>query len=253
MVLVIAGVVVWPSKVKALFPARAERPAGVDIPSRSEEASDERLLPPVSVAGTPDPSSFGWSTEQDNGSGPVAFDPCRPIHYVTRATDPETRDVSVIHEAVATVSEASGLKFSYDGSTDERPTKGRAPFQRDRYGDRWAPVLIAWTDPTESPELTGYAGLGGGIPWRDTSGRVSYVSGTVWLDTAALHASRREAEGRDRIRALVMHELAHVLGAAHVTDRSQIMAEKGGTTLKLGKGDRYALSVLGQGRCTPGL
>ena len=50
-----------------------------------------------------------------------------------------------------------------------------------------------------------------------------------------------------------MHELAHVLGAAHVTDRQQIMAEKGGTTLKLGKGDRYALSVLGQGRCTPGL
>lgn len=236
-----------------LVPARAERPAEAQVPSRSDEASEERLLPAVGVHAVPPADTYAWMQTQGDGSTPVTFDPCRPIHYVTRSTGPMTDNVSIIHEAVATVSAASGLRFVHDGPTNERPTQGRAPFQPEAYGDRWAPVLIAWTDPEESPELTDKAGLGGGIPWRDTNGRVTYVSGTIWLDAASLVPLMKNAPGRERVGAVVVHELTHVLGATHPAASNQLMSDWGKGRMSLGPGDRYALSVLGQGKCVPGL
>lgn len=199
------------------------------------------------------PSSYAWMQTQAGTSDPVRFDPCRPVHYVTRSTVPGTEDVSVVHEAVAAVSAASGIRFVHDGATDEVPTTGRKPFQPDRYGDRWAPVLIAWSDARESPELHGHSGLGGGTPWRDTTGRLSYVSGTVWLDATSLAPLLADGGGRERVRAVAMHELTHVLGATHVEDPTQMMSIGGDGRTDFGLGDLYALSVLGSGECVPGL
>lgn len=250
---IVATVVIGPSRILAVLPARAERPVGAEIPSRSDEASSERVLPVVAPPAGVDDSSYAWMQTQPDGTDPVRFDPCRPIHYVTRSTVAATQDPAIVHEAVAAVSASSGIRFVDDGSTDEVPTTGRKPFQPDAYGDRWAPVLIGWTDARESPELEGHAGLGGGIPWRDTTGRVSYVSGTVWLDAASLAPLLADPAGRDRVRAVVMHELTHVLGATHVDDPAQLMSVDGNGRTDFGLGDLHALSVLGSGECVPGL
>ena len=250
---ILATVLLGQSRILQLLPARAERPMGAEIPSRSDEASSERLLPVVAPpAGVPR-SSYAWMQTQPGGSDPVRFDPCRPLHYVTRSAGPGTEDMAVVHEAVAVVSAASGMAFVHDGETTEAPSKGRAPFQPDRYGDRWAPILIAWTDTKESPELGGNAGLGGGIPWRDTTGRLSYVSGTVWLDRASMVPRLADPGGRDVVRALVMHELTHVLGATHVDDPTQVMSLGGDGRTEFGQGDLHALAVLGAGECVTGL
>ena len=41
------------------------------------------------------------------------------------------------------------------GALPEAPSENRNTYQADRYGKRWAPVLIAWSNPEESPGLAG--------------------------------------------------------------------------------------------------
>ena len=43
-----------------------------------------------------------------------------------------------------------GIRFVYEGTTDEEASISRDVYQFDRYGDRWVPVLIAWVDPDVS-------------------------------------------------------------------------------------------------------
>lgn len=65
-------------------------------------------------------------------------------------------------------------------------------------------------------------------------------------------------------RGVIMHELGHVLGAAHVTDPAQLMfggertPSPGGPSGplfagQLGAGDRAGLAALGKGPCAPGV
>ena len=42
-----------------------------------------------------------------------------------------------------------------DGVTDEQPAPERPAYQPDRYGDRWAPVLIGFADAAHVPTLEG--------------------------------------------------------------------------------------------------
>lgn len=60
-----------------------------------------------------------------------------------------------MHDSVARITELTGLRFVVDGYTDEPPSEDRPPCQPERYGDRWAPVLIGWQDEAENPALAG--------------------------------------------------------------------------------------------------
>ena len=190
---------------------------------------------------------------QADGTEPVAYDPCRPIHFTTSTVGlPEGGD-TLVREAVTAMSEASGLRFVDDGPTDEPPTPDRDPYQPDRYGDRWAPVYISFATPEQVPRLAGRTvGLGGSTPRAAGDGVLVYVSGSVWLDrdtmTDLLGAGRR-----DSARAVVEHEIGHVLGLNHVSDSSQLMSESGGAVSGPADGDRRGLAILGRGVCRPDL
>ena len=190
---------------------------------------------------------------QADGTEPVAYDPCRPIHFTTSTVGlPEGGD-TLVREAVTAMSEASGLRFVDDGPTDEPPTPDRDPYQPDRYGDRWAPVYISFATPEQVPRLAGgTVGLGGSTPRAAGDGVLVYVSGSVWLDrdtmTDLLRAGRR-----DSARAVVEHEIGHVLGLNHVSDGSQLMSESGGAVSGPADGDRRGLAILGRGVCRPDL
>ena len=90
----------------------------------------------------------------------------------------------------------------------------------------------------------------GGVPVsvRGDDGLWTYVTGRVQLDAPQL-APDLGFLGRGSVRAVVMHELAHVVGADHSEDQSQLMAAEHRGQRDWEDGYRYALAVLGQGPC----
>ncbi|MBT1001994.1 matrixin family metalloprotease [Paenarthrobacter sp. DKR-5] len=196
----------------------------------------------------------------------VAYDPCRPVHYVVRAANEPADGPALLQAAFARLSRATGLRFIDDGSTIEGPSKQRQMFQKARYGDRWAPVLITWDTIREEPSFKttttptayGYSehtvlGLTGssdaaanGHPWV-------YVTGQMKLNAAGLTAQEAR-QGPAAVQAVIEHELGHLVGLDHTTDPAQLMyPESGAGRLAYNTGDLTGLAQLGQGPCEPDL
>lgn len=235
----------------------AGRPAG--LPPAGHEEHDRPLGRPLKApAGS---GGFAYETTQADGRSPATWDPCRPIHYVTTGTAPAGAH-SLLTSALARVSVVTGFQFIDDGQTDEFPLANRPAYQPDRYGGRWAPLLVAWTNPQQVPELAGKViGLGGGSSVTARTGRRTIVSGILFLDApqfahdlAAAGAAQRSEEVRRQLRAVVLHEAGHLLGLAHVADPKQIMyPEAGLQVVDYGPGDLRGLNRLASGACAPDL
>ena len=75
--------------------------------------------------------------------------------------------------------------------------------------------------------------------------------GRVVLDGPDLAAMLERPGGADRARAIVVHELAHVLGLVHVDDTGELMHPLTRDRTDLGPGDRQGLALLGQVACRP--
>ena len=220
-------------------------PAGVD-------SADHPLGAPPSV---PDTGGYSLLATQTPGDQVVAYDPCRPIHYVVRPDGAPAGGQQLLEQAVAEISAATGLQFINDGATTEAPRQDRQPYQPDRYGERWAPVLITWSTPTEYPQLAGeVAGLGGSTSMQVNNSAYAYVTGLIALDTPDMQQTLQHPGGSDIVRAVIMHELAHVLGLGHVEDPTQLMyGLSTGHNTALAAGDRAGLARLGAGQCVPQL
>jgi hypothetical protein len=199
--------------------------------------------PPATTADGP----YQFIAEGPDGK-PAAYDPCRPIQVVVNnRRAPADADI-LLDAALAEVTRRTGLQFVREGTTDEVPTEEREAFQPDRYGDRWAPLLIAWSDRTEYPRLGEDAVGRGGSTHIVRDGHAVFVSGQVTLDGPTLAADGQYGGGAE-IQAVLMHELGHVVGLAHVDDPSQLMFEKNNGQLEFGDGDKAGLARLGAGAC----
>jgi hypothetical protein len=220
-------------------------------PSPTTTSGERLLLPTLRVPFNP---SFTFTTTQPGSSEPVAFDPCRPIRYVVRPVGAPPDGNDLLSEALERITEATGLEFVDAGTTDEVPVSGspgRANFQPDRYGDEWAPVLIAWSTPAE------YAGLAGPVIGETSTRPVDVaddqqvlVSGQVTLDAQQIGDVIRFAGGRSVALAVITHELGHLVGLGHVTDPHQLMYPSAQPLVTdFGPGDLTGLAALGNGRC----
>jgi hypothetical protein len=191
---------------------------------------------------------------QPGGTAPVAYDPCRPIRYVVNERTAPPGAAALVEEAVARIAEVTGLRFQLEGSTDERATPDRAGFQPQRYGDRWAPVLIAWSDPAELPVLGGdVAGIGGSTAVQaGLRDELVYVTGMVALDGPQLGEIMAGGNGAAYVRGVILHELGHLIGLDHVDDPTQLMHARGQFAY-LQAGDITGLVRLGTGPCIPRL
>lgn len=232
---------------------------GAGAPPPGLEASDRPLGAPAPVAASSDSYAFlRAGTDQSF----VSYDPCRPIHYVVRPDHAPAGGGQAIEEAVAAVSRATGFVFINDGSTTEAPSLERPAHQPDRYGDRWAPVLFAWETQFEQPQFTeNWApgssttlGLGGSLAVSVNDQNPTYVTGQVRLNAAALGTMARGTNGYTRVKAVVQHELAHVVGLDHIADPTQLMtASMTSQVFDFGAGDLAGLAILGKGKCRPEL
>ena len=79
------------------------------------------------------------------------------------------------------------------------------------------------------------------------------VAGQIALDTPAMLDALKHPEGPELVRAVIIHELGHVLGLAHVDDPSQLMHGDANNVTRLADGDRAGLALLGTGACVPQL
>ena len=200
--------------------------------------------------------SYQFLARQTDGKTPVAYDRCRPIHYVIRQQGEPAGSDPIVFAAVERVSQATALHFVFDGTTSEAPSRQRPSQQLARYGTRWAPVLISWSTAKENPDFANADVLGEGGSGSVTvpSGARVFVTGAVTLDSTKLGKILKQPDGDQIVRAVVLHELGHVVGLDHVDSKSQLMYKRiqHGVT-DFGAGDLTGLAALGRGGCFPTL
>jgi hypothetical protein len=192
-----------------------------------------------------DASQHDFLARAMDGS-PLRWNPCEPIHYVVNPSTAPEGSIDDVHEAVRQVSRATGITFRYDGLTDESPSRRRLPLQRDRYGDRWAPVLIAWVHPDESDisfDRDGHQAAAVAAPARAPTGDEVLVSGFIALNLEDANPPGFAWPGAQG--PVLLHELGHIMGLAHVDEAGEVMEESGGGVTAFGEGDLEGLRKVG--------
>jgi Matrixin len=254
---VLTGLVPWPwdrAAPAGLAPdSSVPVAAPTDRPTPGADASrSPRGVPPPAPGGG---GTHEFSLLQADGVTPVAYDPCRVVHYVIRPDGSPAGGEEMVHAAVARLARVTGLVFVYDGPTDEAPTPEREPFLPDRYGDRWAPVLVAWETEEQNPELVGdVVGQAGSLAVSLGEGPRVYVTGTVSLDAGQFPEILAQGDGAATASGIVLHELGHLVGLDHVPDESQLLyPETVRGVTDFADGDLTGLARLGQGACVPDL
>jgi len=206
---------------------------------------DEDLRATSSVGASTDSGSFTVWERNDDGT-PVRWDPCSPIDIVVADDRAPTGWRTDLDAALAVLHEATDLELRVLAEVDESPSANRSPHQPRRYGDRWAPVLVAWASPGDGLPLRD-TDRGLGIPVAvGTDGDRVYVSGQVILNADRTDLQIGDADRRGSWGATVLHELIHVLGLGHVEDLRELMAvSPGDGPVELGPGDRAGLAAVG--------
>lgn len=219
--------------------------------------AEGRLGSATHAGGEVPPASGYTFLDAAGGDGclPARFNPCEAVAYVLNDTLAPPGGVDEVREALARVAEATGLTFIEEGTTDEALLISRPPYQPERYGDRWAPILIGWSALGSEP-IAGSADdvivVGRGRP-LEVAG--VYVSGVLELNVDAV---RDRASGEPlpggfgpgiTTGRVILHELGHVVGLGHPSSPAQLMfaelAAHTSATAEFGIGDLAGLRHLG--------
>ncbi|NYE35622.1 hypothetical protein F4692_000726 [Nocardioides cavernae] len=188
--------------------------------------------------------TYTWAMTQPGSTDPVGWDPCEEIRFRVNPAGAPPGGRRLVDEALRRVSAATGLAFQDEGETEDRPFADGV-----RLFGRPDPVVFGWGDADEYPELGGtVAGVGGGVAERSPGGRVRYVSGSVVLDVEAFTAANVAQQPRV-MEAIVLHEVAHVVGLGHVSEPMELMYSDNTGQVELGPGDREGLARLGSLPC----
>lgn len=202
---------------------------------------DDAITPAEALA---DPRGFKFLSLDPATETPVRYDPCTSIPYVINPESAPAGGLKDIHQAVELTAAASGLSFVYEGETDEAVGGDRPPYQPDRYGRRWAPVLIGWMPHDSAIFEVDDVGVAGSAIVQNDAGRLVYVTGRIALNGAEQLANGF-APGKTWGK-VILHELGHLVGLDHVPDPAQVMHSSLVSSPAIwGAGDEAGLRQLG--------
>jgi hypothetical protein len=181
------------------------------IPLAEAGVSEVRTVD-VTPAYHPGGSSSAWKRFPSH----ARWDPCTVVEYRTNLHRAPKGSLAQITRAFAIVHAATGVAFRRVGSTRKVPFS-RAPEKRQFLTTG---LVVAWTTPQVVPALAGEtAGFGGAASRSVGGGPWQYIYGGISLD-ATQHLS---GSNRASTAIVLLHEIAHVMGLAHVAASSQIM------------------------------
>jgi hypothetical protein len=140
------------------------------------------------------------------------------------------------------------MSFTFDGTTAEVPSSAWGFGPSASYPHGWQPLLIGFAHQGQSDLLEG-TNAGTGFPVTlqfVATGELVDVSGAVAID-ADQAAGLSMGFGGASVGSVVLHELGHAVGMAHVQDPTEVMNPVVGpwTPAAWGVGDREGLRQLG--------
>jgi hypothetical protein len=185
---------------------------------------------------------------------PVRWNPCEPIQYEVNVQGAPADALDEIQGATARVSEATGITFTFDGTTDRslRQT-GHDSFYSNGNGGTYYPVLFVWIPHDRMLRLTKHREvLAFTHPELGEADRSDqWVSGWVVVDAGGGF----EPSGRYSLELVLMHELGHLVGLGHVSDPDELMfssqvapSTRPDQMDDWGAGDLAGLELLGRGQ-----
>jgi hypothetical protein len=210
-------------------------------------------IPHLAVGG--DGGEYRFLRRMPDGQ-PYRWDPCIPIHYEVNLTDAPPAALGEVRESIERVADATGYRFVCDGTTVRTADQqiGTA-FQSGATTSRWLPLLITWVPHAHFDYLAdAHRAAAFGMPKTgDGAEHALYESGLIAIDAGGRLPpgfAARYSKG-----LVLMHELGHVMGLAHVTDGNELMwsptVEGADRAPDLGlhdwgPGDRAGLEILGE-------
>jgi hypothetical protein len=177
---------------------------------------------------------------------PVHWNKCQTIDYRFSRSKAPAHALKQVKHAIKLLHRGSGLRFSYlgrtkliPGNTTKLPGKTR--------------LIIGWSTPAKSRVLAQSGGAEAGV------GGFSYMlNGEIIQGSVVLNRKVRLTNGfgpgpkvgsQGTVGELLLHELGHAVGLAHVRSQSQIMfPELTRKTARYGAGDLNGLAKVGRDR-----
>lgn len=167
------------------------------------------------------------------------WDPCSTITWRFNPRGGYAGSVRTIRHAIKQVSDATGLRFDYRGTT-------RKIAFRDSAAAAHVDLLISWATPRQVSYLSG-SSVGSAMSMPGAGGY--YVDGEMVLDRTQHLRHGFHTSGAFDWGQVMLHELGHVMGLEHVGSRDEIMYRNTTrATHRYGAGDLAGLRAVGAGR-----
>ncbi|HTG47444.1 MAG TPA: matrixin family metalloprotease [Actinomycetota bacterium] len=191
---------------------------------------------------------------------PVRWNPCQPIQYQVNTANAPPGAVTDVAEAAGNVTAASGVAFTFDGTTRRTATDQVRDAGVSNLAEHVSfPVLVSWLPDAQFQQIVHdrdvlaftqpMAALGTGVE--------QYGSGVIVVDAGQDFAS----SGRYSLELVLQHEFGHLMGLDHVGAPDELMfsSEVAPHTAPdqiygWGPGDRQGLELLGRDQgCLPAI